>query len=200
MKIEVLILSYLKVLLNWPFLGACLIFTFILMFKEQIRDFLSRLVRGKVGGFFVEATNPLKQENIIEKDNIKNPKDRAIDYMKNCPEEAFKEYVRTYNAFYFERTFNIVFGSQIDLLEYLADKNDKREKDINLYTFYNSFMIKTIPPRVTFDQYLGFLESCKFIKIIIGENEKIVEITSYGLNFLSYIKSQYPTTYKYRLY
>ena len=200
MKIEELILRYLQVLLNWPFLSACLIFTFILMFKKQIGDFLSRLVKGKVGGLFVEAANPLKQENVIEEDNIKNPKDRAIDYMKNCPEEAFREYVRTYNAYFYERTFNIIFGSQIDLLEYLANKKDKREKDINLYTFYNSFMIKTIPPRVTFDQYLGFLESCKFIKIIIEESEKIVEITSYGLNFLSYIKSQYPTTYKYRFY
>jgi len=200
MEIAEIVLSYIQVLLNWPFLGACLIFIFILIFKEQIGDFLSRLVRGKVGGFSVIATKPLKQEKVIKEDKIKNPKDRAIEYMKKFPEEAFKEYVHTYNAYFFERTFNIIFGSQIDLLEYLADKEDKSEKSINLYTFYNSFMIKTIPPRVIFDQYLDFLESCKFIKIIIRENEKIVEITPHGLNFLSYIKSQYPTMYKHRVF
>ncbi len=200
MEIAEIVLSYIQVLLNWPFLGACLIFTFIIIFKKRIDDFLSRLVKGKVGGFSVEATKPLKQENVIKEDKIKNPKDRAIEYMKNCPEGAFKEYVHTYNAYFFERTFNIIFGSQIDLLEYLADKEDKSEKYINLYTFYNSFMKKTIPPRVTFDQYLDFLENGKFTKIIIEENEKIVEITSYGLNFLSYIQSQYPARYKNRAF
>ena len=199
MEIAKIVLSYLQVLLNWPFLGACIIFIFIIIFKKRIDDFLSRLVKGKVGGFSVEATKPLKQEKVI-KEEIKNPKDRAIEYMKNRPEEAFKEYVHTYNAYFFERTFNIIFGSQIDLLEYLADKEDKSEKSINLYTFYNSFLIRTIPPRVTFDQYLDFLESCKFIKIIIKENEKIVELTSYGLNFLSYIQSQYPVRYKSRAF
>ena len=200
MEIAEIVLSYIQVLLNWPFLGACLIFTFILIFKKQIGDFLSRLVIGKVGGIFVRATEPLKQEKVIKEDKIINPKDRAIEYMKKYPEEAFKEYVNTYNAYFFERTFNIIFGSQIDLLEYLADKEDKSEKSINLYTFYNSFVIRTIPPRVTFDQYLDFLESCKFIKIIIRENEKIVETTSYGLNFLSYIQSQYPVRYKNRAF
>jgi len=64
------------------------------------------------------------------------------------------------------------------MLEYLADKEDKSEKSINLYTFYNSFVIRTIPPRVTFDQYLGFLESWKFIQITTREDkEKIVKIT-----------------------
>ena len=200
MEIAEIILSYIQVLLNWPFLGACLIFTFILIFKEQIGDFLSRLVSGKIGGFAVEATKPVKQEKVIKEDKIKNPKDRAIEYMKNYPEEAFKEYVHTYNAYFFERIFNIIFGSQINLLEHLDNKKDKKEKWINLITFYNNFMMKTVPPRVTFNQYLGFLESCKFIKITSRENENIVEIIPYGLNFLLYIKSQHPTTYKHRLF
>jgi len=200
MEIAEIVLSYIQVLLNWPFLGACLIFTFILIFKEQIGDFLSRLIRGKVGGLSVEANKPLKQEKVIKEGKIKNPKDRAIEYMKNFPEEAFKGYVNTYNAYFFERTFNIIFGSQINLLEHLDNKKDKKEKWINLFTFYNDFLMKTVPPRVTFDQYLGFLESCKFIKITSRENENIVEITPYGSNFLSYIKSQHPTMYKHKFF
>jgi hypothetical protein len=49
MEIAKIVLSYMQVLLNWPFLGACLIFIFIFTFKERIEDFLARLVKGKVG-------------------------------------------------------------------------------------------------------------------------------------------------------
>ena len=47
MEIAEIVLSYMQVLLNWPFLGACIIFIFILIFKERIDDFLDRLILGK---------------------------------------------------------------------------------------------------------------------------------------------------------
>jgi len=196
MEILEIILRYLQVFLNWPFIFIVIIF----LFRKQISEFLMRLTKGKLANFFTFEAPPLKQEKALKEDKIKNPKDRAIEFTRINTEKAFEEYVKTYNAYFFERTFNIIFGSQIDLLEYLANKENKNEKWVNLFTFYYNFMMKTVPPRVTFDQYLGFLESCKFIKIMIKDNEKIVEISPYGSDFLFYLKSQYPIGYKYKLF
>ncbi len=198
MEIAEIVLSYIQVLLNWPFLGACLIFIFIIIFKKRIDDFLGRLVKGKIGSVSLEAS-PTIQKKSIRENKIIESKEQAINYIRDNPEEAFNIYLKTNNLFRFEKAFTNIFGTQINLLEYLTDKTDKGEKLVNLYVFYDNFTKKAISYTQTFNQYLEFLESWKFIQIITREdNEKIVKITPHGLNLLSYIKSQYPTIYKHR--
>jgi len=196
MEIAKIVLSYIQVLLNWPFLGACIIFIFILIFKERIDDFLSRLVKGKVGAVSIEAL-PAKQEKPIKDIKIERPKEEAIEYIKKEPEKALNEYLRILNFYRFEKAFIYIYGTQINLLEYLTSKTDEGEKLVNLYIFYDNFTKKAISYTQTFIQYLSFLENWKFIHITTREdNEKIVKISSYGLDFLSYIKNQYPRIYK----
>ena len=198
MEIAEIVLSYIQVLLNWPFLGACLIFIFIIIFKKRIDDFLGRLVKGKIGSVSLEAS-PTIQKKSIRENKIIESKEQAINYIRDNPEESFNIYLKTNNLFRFEKAFTNIFGTQINLLEYLTDKTDKGEKLVNLYVFYDNFTKKAISYTQTFNQYLEFLESWKFIQIITREdNEKIVKITPHGLDLLSYIKSQYPTTYKHR--
>ncbi len=198
MEIAEIVLSYIQVLLNWPFLGACLIFIFIIIFKKRIDDFLGRLVKGKIGSVSLEAS-PTIQKKSIRENKIIESKEQAINYIRDNPEEAFNIYLKTNNLFRFEKAFTNIFGTQINLLEYLTDKTDKGEKLVNLYVFYDNFTKKAISYTQTFNQYLEFLESWKFIQIITREdNEKIVKITPHGLDLLSYIKSQYPTIYKHR--
>ncbi len=198
MEIAEIVLSYIQVLLNWPFLGACLIFIFIIIFKKRIDDFLGRLVKGKIGSVSLEAS-PTIQKKSIRENKIIESKEQAINYIRDNPEESFNIYLKTNNLFRFEKAFTNIFGTQINLLEYLTDKTDKGEKLVNLYVFYDNFTKKAISYTQTFNQYLEFLESWKFIQIITREdNEKIVKITPHGLDLLSYIKSQYPTRYKHK--
>jgi len=198
MEIAKIVLSYMQVLLNWPFLGACLIFIFIFTFKERIEDFLARLVKGKVGAVSFEIL-PAKQEKSIKEYNIEGPKEKAIEFIVNEPEKALNEYLRIHNLYKFEKAFTNIFGTQINLLEYLTSKADEGEKLVNLYIFYDNFTKKAISYTQTFNQYLFFLENWEFIQIITCEdNEKIVKITPHGLDLLSYIKSQYPKIYKYK--
>ena len=198
MEIAEIVLSYIQVLLNWPFLGACLIFIFIIIFKKRIDDFLGRLVKGKIGAVSLEAL-PAKQEKSIKGNKIEGTKEKAIKFIVNEPEKALNEYLRIHNLYKFEKAFTNIFGTQINLLEYLTSKADEGEKLVNLHIFYENFTKKAISYTQTFNQYFFFLESWKFIQIITREdNEKIVKITPHGLDLLSYIKSQYPTIYKHR--
>ena len=198
MEIAEIVLSYIQVLLNWPFLGACLIFIFIIIFKKRIDDFLGRLVKGKVGAISLEAL-PAKQEKSIKGNKIEGTKEKAIKFIVNEPEKALNEYLRIHNLYKFEKAFTNIFGTQINLLEYLTSKADEGEKLVNLHIFYENFTKKAISYTQTFNQYLFFLESWKFIQIITRkDNEKIVKITPHGLEFLSYIKNQYPTRYEHR--
>lgn len=196
MEIAEIVLSYIQVLLNWPFLGACLIFIFIIIFKKRIDDFLGRLVKGKIGAVSLEAL-PAKQEKSLKGNKIEGPKEKAIQFILNEPEKALNEYLRINNLYKFEKGFINIFGTQINLLEYLTSKADEGEKLVNLYKFYDDFTKKAISYTQSFNQYLAFLENWKFIQIVTREdNEKIVKITSHGLEFLSYIMSQYPAIYK----
>jgi len=198
MEIAEIVLSYIQVLLNWPFLGACLIFIFIIIFKKRIDDFLGRLVKGKIGAVSLEAL-PAKQEKSIKGNKIEGTKEKAIKFIVNEPEKALNEYLRIHNLYKFEKAFTNIFGTQINLLEYLTSKADEGEKLVNLHIFYENFTKKAISYTQTFNQYLFFLESWKFIQIITRkDNEKIVKITPHGLEFLSYIKNQYPTRYEHR--
>jgi len=198
MKIAEIVLSYLQVLLNWPFLGACIIFIFILIFKERIDDFLGRLVIGKVGAVSLEAS-PANQEKSINEKKIEKLNGKAPKSKEDEPAISLKEYLRIYNLYVFEKGFTNIYGTQIDFLEYLTSKADEGEKLVNLYRFYVNFTKKAIYSKQKFNEYYKLLENRKFIQIITSkDNEKIVKITSYGLDFLSYIKSEYTTTYKFR--
>jgi len=103
MKIEEIILQCLQVILNWPLVAIISIF----LFKKQISDFLSRLIRGKIGNLFVEATPP-KQEKVIIENNNKNP---LIQMMKDDPENAYHEILKLYEDYFYERSFNIIYGT-----------------------------------------------------------------------------------------
>jgi hypothetical protein len=198
MEITKIVLSYLQVLLNWPFLGACIIFIFILIFKERIDDFLGRLVIGKVGAVSLEAS-PAKQEKSINGKKIEEPNKKALKSTEDESVISYKEYLRIYNLYVFEKGFTNIYGTQINLLEYLTSKADEGEKLVNLYRFYVDFTKKAIYSKQTFNEYYVFLENWKFIQIITSkDNEKIVKITSHGLDFLSYINREYPAKYKFK--
>ncbi len=192
MKIEEIILQCLRVVLNWPLVAIISIF----LFKKQISDFLSRLIRGKIGNLSVEATPP-KQEKVIIENNNKNP---LIQMMKDDPENAYHEILKLYEDYFYERSFNIIYGTQINLLDHLDKKPYKSEKyNFIFIKFYFKHLGRKPKTKKPYNQYLDFLEINKFIEILNANktnNEKILKITPSGIKFLSYIKTHYPERYK----
>jgi len=97
--------------------------------------------------------------------------------------------------------FNVIFGTQMDLLKHLSKKGTLGEKSINLMSFYNEclkrwrlrFPVGTSP---TIINYLEFLENMGYIKYVGECYERIVKIKPHDNGFLSYIKDQYPAEYR----
>lgn len=189
------VLSFLQILLNWPVLVSFIILIFIFKFDKQIKDFLSRLVKAKANrsGFSLESSPPKQEKVIVENDK----KITMVKMIENNPKKAHKEFLKLYEEYFFERSFNTIFGTQINLLEHLDKKPDKSEKYNFLFVkFYFKHLGRKPKTKEPYNKYLNFLEDSKFIKILNMNNEKIVEITSIGTKFLVYIKTRYSTKYK----
>ena len=69
-----------------------------------------------------------------------------------------------------------------------------------MVSFYNEFVKRSKLVSTQMADYIGFLEDGRFIEFVGEGSELNVKITPHGINFLSYIKGQYPVTYKYRLF
>jgi hypothetical protein len=119
-------------------------------------------------------------DKIIEKETslsrIKDPKDKVkvlTDYSK------LLVFIVNFN-----RTYNLIYGSQLDILFYLeTNKSSKKsflkkyyDKAVDLYPdVYNNY---------NFNQYLYFLESSNLTENI---DDVQVKLTDFGKDFLKYI-------------
>lgn len=185
-----------NIIASWPCSVLIFFVFFTIFFRKQISDFLARLINAKVGNLKLVAMKPTEQPKKAIQDKLKI---KAINYIKSHPKETIEEFFTLFDKYKFERIFNIIYGSQILLLDHLSLKGDVGDKYTNLYMFYDEFIKKTIPPRPEITEYFGFLESWKLIEAS-GENmNKGYIITTFGINFLSYIKTNYPL-YKYKNY
>lgn len=200
MEIAELVRSYLDTILSWP-LALIII---LLVFRRPLSDLISRLtnIRSNVGPLSVEAaiTDEQKKEIDEPQEYPVRTETEIEEYVRTHPKESIEEYQRVFRGYWFERAYNLIFGTQIELLEYLQNKGDRGEKYINLVSFFNKHIAGTInPPQ--YSDYLGYLLTSKFIEYEnIEGGEFIVKITALGVDFLSYIKNQYKLTYKYKRY
>ena len=122
MQIADLILEYLKVFMSWQVVVLLL----GLIFKTPFSNFLQRLVKGEAYGVRVEASTPSEQRKEVKESSVKfQTEDAIIKYVKDNPEEVIKEFRRTINGYWFERAYNLIYGSQIELLEHLSEKGTK---------------------------------------------------------------------------
>ena len=86
-------------------------------------------------------------------------------------------------ALYFEQTYESIFRSQIEALEYLNSPGDKIVENLR-----NWYIFKTNPKEIPFgieefDQWLDFLKNRNFVEI----HDNNIDITSFGREFLKYL-------------
>lgn len=193
--------SILKIII-WP----ALIVSFIIEFKEQISNLINREIRGKLpGGYEFQILQEKTYESIRPEDIVKEyesiiQKQKIVISNKNLTEEeliyqnAAKDIIID-----FERIFNLIFGSQIDLLFFLGNvkKIGFQKWEIEHYfsliksntTFSNNFYNNW-----SWEDYINFLIARGLI-IVNPDNGHFI-ITDYGLKFLSYIESMNYKSYK----
>jgi hypothetical protein len=195
MEISQQVLEYLKVLLSWPVITGVCVFFFIRTFKKPIENFIQRLTRGNFYGVAVEAI-PQSQSTETVSDigalSLSDPE----RYVAEHPKETVGELEELRTKFQCERVFNIIYGSQIRLLDHLKDKGQMGEHYNNLIRFYREFLQKSNLTTINMDTYLSFLESMKLVEATTIGNSKAFKLGPFGEKFLSYIKAEYDPFFK----
>ncbi len=193
-------IEILKIIISWPLAVFILGLFFIFTFKSPISDFFRRIVRGEAYGVRIEASAPTEQQKAVGETQKYPSKDEIEKYVAENPTQVIRDYLRLSNGYHFERAYNLIYGTQLDVLEDLEKKGSEGEKYINLINFYNEFQRRSNLQSTQYADYLGFLGSMKFIEYKGSDTDLTVHITPFGVNFLSYIRGQYSNAYKYRAY
>jgi len=196
MQIAEIILRYFEVFLKWPVIILIVAIIFFSLFKEPISDFLRRIIKAEAYGARLEASNPSEQHIETKKSFSSKPENEIEEFIRSKPKEAVKEIIRLWNGYIFERTFNVIYGTQIDLLEHLSDKGSNGEKYVNLAVFYKEFITRAKFAVVQMADYLGYLKNSGFVEFVGEGSEMSVKIMPYGIDFLSYIKTNFLSMYK----
>jgi len=198
METAKMILEYLKIALSFPAVIGVLTIYFISLFRQDLSRFISRIVEAHGFGASVKATSPSEQREEIRDLPPQKPLDMIEEIIKNDPHEFAQEFLKVFNSYWFERAYNLIYGTQISLLEHLATKGIEGEYYINLYPFYQEFVRRSSLASTQIADYLGFLKEANFLEYF-GEDVSLrAKISAYGLDFLTYIKGQYPTSYGLR--
>ncbi len=215
-QIAELVLRYLDVLLRWPLVIFALGLTAMLLFRRPLSDFLSRITSAGGYGIQLSATSPQSQAaakkpgapelaNAVE-NQPQVPQQgppmvphQAIQYVQQNPAQVVEEYLRIFNAYRYERAFNQIYGTQIDLLQYLSTKGTEGDAYTNLAVFFEEFRRRAGDTKYQMPDYVRFLHTLGFIEYFGDQPNFKVRITPAGLGFLSYVRGEYPLAYDKRL-
>ena len=203
METSNIVLQYLKVFLSWPVITLALVIFFIKLFKDPISDFIRRLIKGEAYGVKFQASSPAEQKKEAEKKEAEEipqiqSENELERYVKDNPKEAIKNIIDISRKFRFERIFNIIYGTQINLLVHLNTKGETGDKYINLFSYYNDYIARSRLYSAKIEDYFGFLHSMQLIEFFGEGTNFSVRITPEGAHFLSYIRSECPATFNYK--
>lgn len=190
-----------QTLSTWPVICAIVTISFMVLFREPLSDFFRRIVKGGFYGVSLEAINPSEQPKEIKEKRALQSREDVEKYIREKPKEAIEAYFSVYTNYLFERGYNLIYGTQIELLEHLALRQDGATI-AEVYPFYQKFLnwirlAGLVPTKM--DDYVGFLRAMGFVELVgVGSNLR-AKITPVGINFLHYIRTQYPS-YKYKVF
>ena len=214
-----------KILSSWPPIALIMLIIIIFNFKDQLANLLGRVESGKIFGneFKAAPLNQLNEVSHIEKDsllakaepvdiaanktndlknknnsNVSSASNPAIEYIINHPYDTLIEYQRVLRSLNFEILLNRIFGTQIKLLELLALEPTISFTPIQLYCFYQEHQKLIGSNDYQVRDYFNFLIQFNAISVSGTDNNHSFSITEHGLDFLSYIKSNYKGTSNFR--
>lgn len=172
-----LFLEYLKILLTWP----PIVLGIFWLFRADLASFLNRVIKGNFFGQSVEAaplvtqnTSKSREPDILEEKVSQNNQgsggdfippelktephiDEWIAWVKHNPGYMIQEYRNVLFKYNAERLFNLIFGSQINMLTFLASHSNERFKLSDLSKFHKEFQEKTPDSPYQINEYMAFL-------------------------------------------
>ncbi len=223
-----MLLEYIKVLFSWPPVALVISVLLVARFRSAIDDFLKRIVEGNIFGQVFKAVPPpqqsgstgAKQDQLIiaaettppaaggqqaEPQDALPPElagdpqaPAAVAFVRANPGQTVIEYKKLLFAYNSERLFVRIFGTQIELLEFLASRPETPTPLPLLTQFLDEHHKKANNTEYQLRDYVNFLVSFGVISVSGPENSFEYRITQHGVEFLSYIKSNYPTSWNDR--
>ena len=221
-----MLLEYIKVLLSWPPIALVTAILLISRFRGAIDDFLKRLVEGTIFGQAFKAVPPPQQSGSagVTEDRLALAAEAAppistlagevlppqlagdplapaaVAYVRNNPADTVIEYKRVLFAYNFERLFMRIYGTQIALLEFLALRPDTPAPLSVLAQFHDEHQQKAGSTEYQLRDYVQFLVGFGVVAVFGPENAYEYKVTQHGVEFLSYIKANYPANWNQRAF
>jgi hypothetical protein len=223
-----LMLEYLKVLLSWPPIALVIAIIFITRFRAAINDFLNRLIEGNIFGQTLKAAPPhqipvevgVAEDRLMQaaaaksdggaptqaQETIQLPPalandphaQAAVAYVRNNPAQTVIEYKRILFSYNSERLFNLIYGTQVALLEFLAFRHDQSTTLPQIAQFHREHQAKSGQSDYQLRDYVGFLVSYGVVSVEGSPDQQVYKISQHGVEFLSYIKASYPLVWNQR--
>lgn len=188
-----LFVKFVGTILSWPVVVAIISIYALKNYKISIDGFISRIIEWTFPGGCLKASTAEAQNKVAlpvpEKDmsvSNQNLDENATNKLKTIQDN----YNNLYKVYVNERAMNIIFGTQIAILEYLEKMGLNGIRYIDLFPYYQEYQRRSGDFYTTPENYFAFLKNWNLI--VIDFNSSIVKITDVGLGFLNYIRSAYP--------
>lgn len=226
----VLLLEYAKVTFSWPPISLVITWVFFKRFQSSIQGFLNRATEANVLGQTVKASPPevqrevqgttedrltraaeaqstqgtdaTAQENMPLPPELQNDPQAqvAITYVRNNPVPTVIEYKRLFFSYNCERLFNSIYGTQVSLLEFLAARPTESVTLPEIAPFHSAHQALVGRTEYQLRDYVNFLLVFGVVSADGPPESLRYRITQQGVEFLSYIKANYPSAWNQRAY
>ncbi|PIR22538.1 MAG: hypothetical protein COV44_07570 [Deltaproteobacteria bacterium CG11_big_fil_rev_8_21_14_0_20_45_16] len=184
---------------GWPLVSLIIFFTLIKLYRTNFSNLFDRIRSGSGFGITVELEGRKEaQLSVAGEEDTVGPEVSEIEkYIKDNPSLVLKEYLQLRNTAHFERCFNLIFGTQIRLIEDLESRGSAGASYVDLFKYYSVFSEAIGGTKTQYADYIGFLINyCAFVAYERKSDSDItVRITPYGEDFLSYLRIQYKDSY-----
>ena len=194
-----MILEYLKVLLSWPPIVAVLVILIVKRFQIPITALLTRIRSLRGLGTEVQLGEAAAQQAEAAKKPAGETED-LLNQNSSDPVRARAEILRLWRLYNFERWFNVIFGTQMRLLEHLRLVGKAGEKVTELDKFYIEHQQSAGDVQSTLTNYFDFLRQTGLIEGFTDGDLPKVRLTEDGILFLAYIRQTYGVSSSNRMY
>jgi len=192
-----LILDFVRALI-WPAVAVAT----LMLFRHQIKSLLDRLSSARWGNVHAE----FQQQAELPSHDVEPPVEasddlfadesaavaeiysRELEKQREIVEKLVEENAGWRTAYHFERTYNLIFGSQLRLLAHLAERADAGVGLPTIYGFYASGF-----PGGPMDRFQPYVDFLKVSGLVEETPANHFRITALGVRFLQYLgEMKYP--------
>jgi hypothetical protein len=197
-RVAALWLQGLAIILDWPLMVLALSVIVLYHLRSPLSDFLRRTSQVDAYGFRFQAAPPSEQrEEAAKADKTSDEVEVAghIAAIRNNPQQAADIIGRLFRGYRWEKAYNVIYGSQMELLIHLESLGEAGEYYVNLVPFFARFQARGGSADAQMADYLMFLVRMEFLEYYEGPSGQRARLTPAGADFLSYLRAEYGNTF-----